>query len=898
MGNSKVKAKPSGGEQKLDTKSGGAFKGVKMEPGFGYLQFLYNDANDKKQPLPPGLPVKIYYLKNNDEKIAHSQNPLKIEGKNGKLSFQIEKNLPVTFEIEFDDQNNDYYFNITKHCLMTSKEMDKALKEDKLDFTKEQLFQLPRKIDLRNAWWEIVGANYDIHTRSFKPKEKEKFEIRGEKKGEYLPVTLRPQWQHLAFRYFSPEDKKNIELPQSLFLMAYNEKKSDVTPVVCSNLYDAGKKRFLIPYIEIDSHITYRDPDKFNIKFYTTNRFVESGTKIVPMKLEDYLKKSVKDRHKYFDLPAKWEAKNWILIFGSQWKRFKDVVKENTTLDKPLQFYLDLVIPTDKNLKSTTWGGTDRFTVFDEQLVIQKPETDKPYWSQGVIQGTIDSKFILPGFYPRVIAHDGKFYDVTYKRSKEGDVIGARAAVLDDAEVHNGEAIQGPIYSYVGNFDLHYFNNCLAPDGNKDASYLLIYWSCKFTKESNVTDNDVKKFRKLGILNSKERWESKKYIFQPKADPGNKQITVYPVFFFEGREDSTYKCEVKIHNPMLPNGQPNPSFRSNMGLKQGNFSKEVFEPQDKYGVHYENGFKYAFFTMAHELGHAVGLHDEYMEPIFPGKWPILPKFDQYYEGMPYHTDEHSMMDYNQAQRLRHFWYFCRWLNGKAEVKGLTANTTFHVEATKGKIYKYYLDEKYKNFYEKAFYKENYANADGIKYDLFLYKLGDDETTDVLVLNKPCNGILVVRSKLQWFFEDYSSGGVEVEWTDDLKKNYMLDFHTKIDKAFNKKCCLECSGDTDFKRVYVYFAPHYYFEGSTTSDHFEITVKTHPDATKKYAADFDTAGFYEDEFEVDIKESATSIMRYMLGMKPYNQAALAAADLAEIIKWINAQRSKTFTAVVV
>ena len=86
------------------------------------------------------------------------------------------------------------------------------------------------------------------------------------------------------------------------------------------------------------------------------------------------------------------------------------------------------------------------------------------------------------------------------------------------------------------------------------------------------------------------------------------------------------------------------------------------------------------------------------------------------------------------------------------------------------------------------------------------------------------------------------------------------------------------------------------EGITTSDHFEITFKTHPDASKiKYAPDYDTKDFYDDEFEVDMKEKSTNIMRYMLGMKPYNQASLKVADLADIVKWINAKRSKTFTA---
>jgi len=888
-----VKAPASKGAQKIGAKAGGLIKGVKMKPGCAYLQFLYKDANDKKKPLPKGTPVKIYYQKSMYERITHSKSPLLLKGKKGKLSFKLEHVLPVSIEIEFDDKKISYYFNITKNKIMTQKELDEAFKKDALYYTKEQLFMLPSKIDLKGAWWEIINCeNYDIHSRSFKPQDKKKFEIRGKKKGEYLPLLLKPQWQHLAFCYLNPEDGKKVAMPQSLMISAFKEKTDPEKPLVHSNLYDSKKKCFLVPYILKNHQNLSRDANKFYLKFTCSNLFVESGSKIIRKKPEEIWTKPVKEWKKYFDLPVVWESSNWIVLFGSQWKKINEVINELTTLDKPLTIYLDCLIPTDKDLKSGSWGGTRRFTAFDYQLKIQQPDSNKPYWSSGLIE----QNFILPAYYPRVVAHDGKFYDVTHKRSKKGDVIGARAAVLNDEEVHHGEALKGPVFPICGNFDLHYFKDCLDPKGKDDASYLMIYWSCEFHKESNVSNNDVKNFRKKGLTNSKERWECKQYNFQPKTDPKSKKITVYPVHFFEGREDSKFKCTINVHNPKLPNGNPNPNFRSNMGLTQGNFARDVFESQNKYGVHKENGLKYAFFTMAHELGHATGLHDEYAESELPGKWPILPKFDQYYKGMPYNADEHSMMRYNQAPRLRHFWYFCRWLNEKAGVKKLTSDTAFQVMAAKGKKYKYYLENKYKNFYEKAYHEDDYTNADGITYDLYLYKLGEDETTDILILNKQCHGILVVRSKLQFFYEDYSSGGVQVQWTDDIKKNAMLNFQTLVNKYFNNKCYLECSADSDFKRVYVHFTPHYYKEGITTDDHFEITYKNHPEGNKiKYAPEFDTKDFYDDEFEVDMNQSTSSIMRYMLGMKPYNQAKLKDTDLADIVKWINAKRSKTFTA---
>ena len=130
------------------------------------------------------------------------------------------------------------------------------------------------------------------------------------------------------------------------------------------------------------------------------------------------------------------------------------------------------------------------------------------------------------------------------------------------------------------------------------------------------------------------------------------------------------------------------------------------EPRAASGTYSEDGDGYKAYTMAHELGHATGLHDEYLESLEEDKnWsPTLPTFkkDQWYNGMPYSCDDASMMVTNYVPRMRSYWYFCRWLNETAEIKAFTANTEFHVVTTKGKARTFTLPEAYKDFYKSAY----------------------------------------------------------------------------------------------------------------------------------------------------------------------------------------------------
>jgi hypothetical protein len=407
---------------------------------------------------------------------------------------------------------------------------------------------------------------------------------------------------------------------------------------------------------------------------------------------------------------------------------------------------------------------------------------------------------------------------------------------------------------------------------------------------------------KTGMSAAKARWDRKQYLCKPKTDPAGKKIEVRPIYFFEGRTAVPFRCTVNVR----PDDPANPP-RANMGLDVGNFIDKNYQEKSTASPYTEDGEAYKPFTMAHELGHATGLDDEYLESLEEDKgWnPTLPTFkkDQYYPGMPYSCDKASMMVSNWVPRMRSFWYFCRWLNETAEVKAFTANTEFQIVTTAGTARTFTLPEAHKDFYKPGYSGLNVANGTHGIFDLFLYKCGADESTDRMIFGKSdFDGILVVRHKLQWFFDNHSGA----TWADaNAKLDYLRQFQNRIAGAMNGKLFMDSGTDPLFKKIYIYFVPHYYFEGTTTQDHFEITVKANNTGAARVTADFNDDSFHSDEFDVDQLQNEVSMFRYVLGLVPTRTNAgggkeavttIDANELGFLSQWVAGKRGggATFT----
>ncbi len=295
----------------------------------------------------------------------------------------------------------------------------------------------------------------------------------------------------------------------------------------------------------------------------------------------------------------------------------------------------------------------------------------------------------------RIVVFCGGVYDVFDKRSAETDngfnfanshVLGARLALLEDADVHVKKEVTGQtaddvtnVYTleHTGNFELHYLHNCADFDG-KMLSYLLIYWSCRF-RAVNVpaqhltagTAADITNHRQHGMVNAMKRLNKDYLIVKDVDDP---DIKIRPFHFMEAKNDTNggaHKCMVNIVDNLKTDGTASGAW---MSYTSSQLRQNSYCPQPTYfggadpenNIHDTDDQTYAPQTNSHEFGHATGNWDDYLYNFVDPNdktWSGLAKYVQPYtsEGGPYTCDRLSRMRHNRTPRLRNFWRFVNWL---------------------------------------------------------------------------------------------------------------------------------------------------------------------------------------------------------------------------------------------
>lgn len=717
---------------------------------------------------------------------------------------------------------------------------------------------------------------------------------------------------HLKFEYYDRIKKKRVAVPEGLKILSWKEggielKSSskymdgiyEVTVEGITNspreddiyfTFETGERLYLYTEAENSDPVIIKDSELKNMLLEEKEPLSEDKQDRAPTVFEEL--PLIRRRH-YYDLPEKWDSRNWYCRRGSFEGKYEEAAVSETNIKEPLTFSFDDIVLVKEDFTPVTWKPEYRFTMFSAEFNINFPDIDRPYFTNNTSDRNCLTS-IIAGEDVRAVALHGRFYDVTTYRVKKGEILGARAGVLNMGEVHLWERRREPVVSGAGHYDIHYFSECIDSKG-EECSVLLVYW-CAHLKigVGNVTETDLDNFRREGFIGSKKRWESKRYFFEPEKDPKSRGIKVIPKFFFEENlQVSKPHCIVNIHDPSDPN------YRSSMGLDSSDLSKDTFKEEPKSGSTMEDNYNYAWYTMAHELGHASGFDDEYLESIEKdNKWnPVLPKFNQWYDGMPYSCDEVSMMMINMCPRLRYFWIQCRWLNENSKVKRLTEDTVFRVRhegfhKSRQHIFKYYLPSAAADFYKAACYDNNQKNGSYGKFDLFLYQLGQDETTNgfyvKLITNQSdFDGILVVRVKNIWSFKNYT-GNNDNDWmSDEDKLNIMRGFQKEIKELFNKRFWLlkKIQGNK-LNKIYIYFLPHYQFEGNSSSEHFHVTVRADDSVSGNPFSEV----FSGNRITIGTLTNSIMVFRYMLGLPIHTDRGdeitnISLSELSFLSKWV-------------
>ena len=732
-------------------------------------------------------------------------------------------------------------------------------------------------------------------------------------KGSPWKIQVDYAWEKLwaAFVFFNPLAKKTEGVCYGGLMDVYSDSGFS-TRVAGGTVIDKDKG---LCYIGVWNKT---DREKLRIRLrYGANAYLDLKKKAAARKIltvaEDKLKgfSGVK-RRRHYPLPAEWRSTKQSASLGDpvhsdNRKDYEKLIKKGISKGKPITFHLDDFVLVDAGGTPEAWNGGNQFTVFNNLMGILEPIPEEPYYTNQYVRRNL---FAAKPFYytkgkgsthcSRVVAFNRGFYDLLHKRTTSGDVIGARAAVLDD---HPKKDIVRPLTRLAGNFTAHYFHDC-AIYKKKPLAHVLAYWSVLFKASTsqpsgNVDDIALMEYReatkKVKIRHEgqhpadpkRSRNKHKDYSLVPTRGAAKRIIKV--CIHIESRETAPVHTTISVHND-------SPRGRDRMDLTVAAFAQSNYKEKtgDK-SMDKADKLTFTKYTYAHETGHALGLHDEYIEVIadpHPGAgnngslwtFPSLAQYGQHYDGMPYSCEEGiSMMNCNKALRLRHWWQFCRFVNETASVQALVGNVPYRVEypIRGGPTLKYYLKRAYRKIY-KAVASANTVTEGQGKMGLFLYKCGQDEMQryNLKANFEGVDSILVVRLAIHfsWPIKRLDRPADNLTRTFDTwakQAKVLWDFQTWVSSFVGENnkplYYLECATG-DFKKCLIYIKPHYavsrnHNAAAPAGTQFKLQVRPHGQGAANNVQKVYEEGFTGDTIILTEKVKWPAVLRYMLGMSP-------------------------------
>lgn len=394
------------------------------------------------------------------------------------------------------------------------------------------------------------------------------------------PGDLNAVGYHVKFAYYNRVLGRRAYVPDGLEFKAYEDEDKEVPTA-----HQHKKDTYLIKVKD--------NPDRTKLffEFNTENRWIYTADADTPPEIKTYTPDEIsnispEDRHKYYDLPAKWHSRNYwtrgedtAFVAGD---RYEKVMKDErgikpygsnlTSPEEPLVFSLDDIVLLDsvdgtQDIKDKNHRGADkdlsnrsRLKLFvvdatTKQLKLHQPESDFKSARIAFAENYVPKP---PEDVKIVFFRDG-FYTVADKRTREldqwgdkGFVVGARAALREDADRHVKWVMKSTAdeFGRTGDYELHYFHNLHHEDGHP-VSFALPYLGINFmadprnepsTADASVnkfapipSDSDVQKFVDEGVYRAMDTYNRKRYFLE-EHPAGDHAFLIRPLYFFDERE--------------------------------------------------------------------------------------------------------------------------------------------------------------------------------------------------------------------------------------------------------------------------------------------------------------------------------------------------------------------------